>query len=805
MSIPNLSNYKSNRYNSTYLKLLPVAIRERPPQAKEFEDIQDIIINPINNYTNSNFHTYEVLSGLKVISFTPSTSITLSSARILLNNYPIIIETDQVTITTTSSSYIIYLQVNITKQDNKYIYSYSFNTNSIGYPLLQVNNTSINLLTKSLSNDYVRQTMYEIYGNFISRGLIYTNSCITPGVAYIKGERINFPYHTAINTNLTNYRVIIQDKAITVLPIQVQLDPNNMLDLGVYKDNKWQPNLYNKQIKNSDINYLERGLEGIRDYLLETALLKPIDTTSNLITDSFNNRNNADTSSILFDCDIEQGNLIINKFSRITRDVSINNGTTTNTKIVNNSPNIIIQNYTKTPLISQLTSDSFISTGVSTIGILKLGPIKLDTSIYKTTSDVTTLLTQTIINAEVYGLTANSSNFTLTVGSKLISTIITTDNKGFAKFSFSLPTGSSINDIITVQNSTSYATSSLQDTTYSIDNTYVGQTFNIDIDNTTIVEGSIYIRRVTTANPFVKVLITKYVNNQPQEVIGQALINNNNIKTSDTGLVSTDFVFDFPITLSKGQYALVITSVNSSIDLFISNTSTLTNSNLFSYTNNQIQERRATGLIYPPPIEITSFLNKDLKFVLYKPIYTATKAPITITVKDNIDKFDIIYYPGKFRINNIEYTNFAPVNLTNEANITLDIDKYSIVSPVLISTNKTKSTYISKTIRTNFSYSNVYLELDAIILDATSVKVYISSNEGYTWEELTIPIKYLIDGNDNTYKYIYNKDLTPLTRIINSIGNTTQATRNYLTIRIDLATQSDNKPIVKGYKCYVNG
>jgi hypothetical protein len=823
MSIPNLSNYKSNRYNSTYLKLLPVAIRERPPQAKEFEDIQDIVINPINNYTNSNFNTYEVLSGLKVISFTPSTSITLSSARILLNNYPIIIETDQVTITTTSSSYIIYLQVNITKQDNKYIYSYSFNTNSIGYPLLQINNSSINPLTKSLSNDYVRQAMYEIYGNFISRGLVYTNSCITPGVAYIKGERINFPYHTAINTNLTNYRVIIQNKAITTLPIQVQLDPNNMLDLGVYKDNKWHPNLYNKQIKNSDINYLEKGLDGIRDYLLETALLKPIDTTSNLITDSFNNKNNADTSSILFDCDLEQGALIINKFSRITRDVSINNGTTTNTKIVNNSPNIIIQNYTKTPLISQLTSDSFISTSISTRGVLKLGPIKLDTSIYKTTSDVTTLLTQTIINAEVYGLTANSSNFTLTIGSKLISTIITTDNVGFAKFSFSLPTGSSINDIITIQNSTSSATSSLQDTTYSIDNTYVGQTFNIDIDNTTIVEGSIYIRKVTTANPLIKVLITKYVNNQPQEVIGQSIINNNNIKTSDTGLVSTDFVFDFPITLSKGQYALVITSVNSSIDLFISNTSTLTNSNLFSYTNNQIQERRATGLIYPPPIEgntnlperratglifplpieITSFLNKDLKFVLYKPIYTTTKAPITITVKDNIDKFDTIYYPGKFRINNIEYTNFAPVNLTNEANITLDINKYSIVNPILISTNKTKSTYISKTIRTNFSYSNVYLELDAIILDATSVMVYISSNEGYTWEELTIPIKYLIDGNDNTYKYIYNKDLTPLTRIINSIGNTTQATRNYLTIRIDLATQSDNKPIVKGYKCYV--
>jgi hypothetical protein len=823
MSIPNLSNYKSNRYNSTYLKLLPVAIRERPPQAKEFEDIQDIVINPINNYTNSNFNTYEVLSGLKVISFTPSTSITLSSARILLNNYPIIIETDQVTITATSSSYIIYLQVNITKQDNKYIYSYSFNTNSIGYPLLQINNTSINLLTKSLSNDYVRQAMYEIYGNFISRGLVYTNSCITPGIAYIKGERVNFPYHTAINSNLTNYRVIIQNKAITTLPIQVQLDPNNMLDLGVYKNNKWHPNLYNKQIKNNDINYLEKGLDGIRDYLLETALLKPIDTTSNLITDSFNNKNNADTSSILFDCDLEQGALIINKFSRITRDVSINNGTTTNTKIVNNSPNIIIQNYTKTPLISQLTSDSFISTSISTRGVLKLGPIKLDTSIYKTTSDVTTLLTQTIINAEVYGLTANSSNFTLTIGSKLISTIITTDNVGFAKFSFSLPTGSSINDIITIQNSTSSATSSLQDTTYSVDNTYVGQTFNIDTDNTTIVEGSIYIRKVTTANPLIKVLITKYVNNQPQEVIGQSIINNNNIKTSDTGLVSTDFVFDFPITLSKGQYALVITSVNSSIDLFISNTSTLTNSNLFSYTNNQIQERRATGLIYPPPIEgntnlperratglifplpieITSFLNKDLKFVLYKPIYTTTKAPITITVKDNIDKFDTIYYPGKFRINNIEYTNFAPVNLTNEANITLDINKYSIVNPILISTNKTKSTYISKTIRTNFSYSNVYLELDAIILDSTFVKVYISSNEGYTWEELTIPIKYLIDGNDNTYKYIYNKDLTPLTRIINSIGNTTQATRNYLTIRIDLATQSDNKPIVKGYKCYV--
>lgn len=789
MSIPNLSNYKSGRYNPLYLKLLPIASRERPPQAKEFEDVQDIAINSINNYVKCNFNNYEVLSGLQVISIISATSITLSASRILLNNYPIIIETEQTIITVNTLNYTIYLQVNITISNNKYIYTYSFNTVGIGYPILQVNDVTTTILAKALQNDYIKSTLYEIYGNFISRGLVYTNGCISPGTAYIKGLKINFPYHTPITTNLTNYKVVIANKVITTLPIQVQLDTNNMLELGIYSNNQWQPNQYNRQIKNSSIKCLEKGLDGIRDYLLETALLKPIDTTSNLITDNFNNTNNADTSNILFDCDIEQGNLIINKFSRVTRDVTINNGTTTNTKIINGNPNVIIQNYVKTPLISQLTSDSFITTGVSTRGVLKLGPSNLNTSIYKTTSDVTTLLTQTIVNAEVYGLTPNSSNFTLTVGSKLVSTIITTDSLGKAKFFFSMPTGSSVGDIITVQNSTSSATSSLLDTSYSNDNTYVGQSFNIDTDNTTIVEGSIYIRRVTITNPTIKVLITRYINNKPQEVVGQAIINNTSIRTSVDGSLSTDFIFDLPITLSKGCYSLLVSSINSSIDLFISNISTIPNSNLFSVD--------ATSTT------TTNSLNKDLKFVLYKPIYSSNKAPTTITIKDNIDKFDNIYYPGKFKINNIEYTNSAPVNLTNEANITLDVDKYSIVNPVLISTDKTESTYISRTIRTNFSYSNVYLELDAVIPDATSVKVYISSNESYTWTELTLPSNYLINGNDSTYRYVYNNTLSTLTSIINSAGNTTQATRNYLTIRIDLSTQSDNKPIIKGYKCYV--
>lgn len=789
MSIPNLSNYKSSRYNAAYLKLLPVASRERPPQAKEFEDVQDIVINSINNYVKCNFNDYEVLSGLQVISIISATSITLSAARILLNNYPIIIETEQTTLTVNTSSYTIYLQVNITTNNNKYVYTYSFNTTSIGYPILQVSNVTATLLTKNLQDDYIRSALYEIYGNFVSSGLIYTNSCITTGTAYIKGQRINFPYHTPITTNLTNYKVVIHNKVITTLPINIQLDTNNMLELGTYNNNQWQPNLYNRQIKNSSIKCLEKGLDGIRDYLLEMALLKPIDTTSNLITDTFNNTNNADTSNILFDCDLEQGNLIINKFSRVTRDVTINNGITTNTKIVNGSPNVIVQNYVKTPLISQLTTDSFVTTGVSTRGVLKLGPSSLNTTIYKTTSDVTTLLTQTIINAEVYGLTANSSNFTLTVGSKLVSTIITTDSTGSAKFSFSLPAGCSTNDIITVQNNTSSATSSLSDTSYSNDNTYIGQTFNIDTDNTTIVEGAIYIRRVTTTNPIIKVLITKYINNQPQEVVGQAIINNTSITTSVDGSLSTDFTFDLPITLSKGCYSLLVSSINSSIDLFISNTSTVANSNLFS--------------VDAVSTTTTNSLNKDLKFVLYKPIYSSNKVPTTITIKDNIDKFDTLYYPGKFKVNNIEYTNSAPLNLTNEVDITLDVDKYSIVSPILISTDKTESKYISRTIRTNFSYSNVYLELDAVISDATNVKVYISSNQSYTWTELTLPTNYLIDGNDSTYRYVYNNTLSTLTSIINSAGNTTQATRNYLTIRIDLSTQSDNKPIVKGYKCYV--
>jgi len=785
MSILNLSNYKSSRYNPYYLKLLPVASRERPPQALEFEDIQDIAINNISTYTKNNFNTYQVLSGLKVLLIS-NNSITLSPARILLNNYPVIIETDQTTIDSTSSTFTIYLAINITRQDNKYTYNYSFNTND-GYPLIQCNNASYKYLVRDKSKDYIRQQLFEIYGNFIEKGLTYKDGCITPGIAYIKGNKIVVSYHTPITTNLLEYKLILNELG-QVQPVSsnIRLDLNNVIDLGTYSNNKWSPNNYNKLITNKDIQVLQQGLSNIRDYLLETALLKPIDTTSNLITDTFNNTNNADTTNPLFDCDIEQGNLILNKFSRITKDITINNRGT-NTKITNTNSYVIVQDYTETPLISQLTSDSFITTNTSSRGVLKLGPSKLDTSIYKRTSDKTILLTQTVISAEAYGLTPNSSDFRLTVGSKLISTIIRTDANGKALFNFSLPQGCTANDIITVQNNTSSATSSLLDNTYSVDNTYIGQTFTIDNDNTTIVGGSLYIRRVAAANPTIKVLITRY-NNQVQEVIGQTIIETINIKTSVNGTLSTPYTFDLPITLSKGQYALVITSLNGPIDLFISNNSSLVNSNLIAVTNNTA----------------TPYLNKDLKFELYKPIYTSTSVPTTITVRDNIDKFDHIYYPGKFRINSIEYTNEAPINPTNSIDIVLDINKYSLVSPILISTNKTTSTYISRTIRTNFSYKSVYLEMDAIIPDSTEVIVYISSNQGYTWDRLSNPTSYLVDGNDQTFRYIYNNNLSSLVSIINQVGGTTQATRNYLTIRIDLATQSDNKPIVKGYKAYTS-
>jgi hypothetical protein len=612
---------------------------------------------------------------------------------------------------------------------------------------------------------------------------------MSPGAAYIKGNKICFPYHTPIITNLLSYKVVITyNKQLLYLPLNTKIDLNSSIELGCYKNNKWTPNLYNQQIRNKDVSLIEKGLNDIRSYLLETALLKPIDTNSNLITDTFNNSNNADTTNILFDCDIEQGNLILNKFSRVTRNVLITNKGT-NVKIVNGVPNVIIQDYTTTPFISQLQSDSFITTGVNTRGVLKLGPTKVDTSIYKRTSDRTVLLTQTIINGEVYGLTPNSSDFRLTIGSTILSTIITTDALGKALFSFSIPVGCSINDVITIQNSTSSATSSLLDTAYSIDTvSSIGQTIVINEDNTTLVGGALFIRRVNTTNPVIKVLLTGY-NDKPQEVLAQTIINNNQISTSVNGTIATPFTFDLPITLSKGKYSLLVSTVNSPIDLFLSNNSVLANTELFTLSNNTLQANLQT--------------TKDLKFELYKPIYTAKSVPTVLTITDSIDKFDYIYYPGKFRINNIEFTDEAPLDLTNTIDITLDVNKYNLVQPVLISTNKIESKYISKTIRTNFKYSEIYLELDAIIPDSTLIEVFISSNETYSWQKLTNPTTYLVDGNDQTFRYIYNNDLGEITTIINELGNTTEATRNYLTIRIDLSTESNNKPIVKGYKAYV--
>jgi hypothetical protein len=787
MSIQSLSNYKSARYMSSYLKLLPVASRERPPQAKEFEDIQDILINPIYQYAKTAFNDVEVLSGLRLLRITPS-SITLSPGRILLNNYPLVVETQQEVISINSASFTLYLDLLFTVDSTSIALDYTITTtaSNTAIPILRVDAGILSPLTKSRSEDYIQQQLFEIYGNFVSWGLTYNDNCVSPGVVYINGTRYSYPYHSPVTTTLSNYVLVVNRLGIQALNPLIKLDSNSSVLLGYYLDGKWQPNKYAYQITSKQIRTIETGLAGLRDYLLESTILTSIDTTSNLLADTFNNEDKADTYHVLYDCEIFNGSLSIGKLTRLTNSVAISNNNT-NVKLVNGQPSILIQNYTATPYIQQKLSDSFITTNISSRGILKLQYPKLNTSIYKSTKEVTTLLTQLIVNAEVYGLTPNSSEFSLTIGSILISTSISTNASGYAAFSFSLPARSSINDVITVQNAKSSATSSLLDNSYGVDNTYIGQTFEVTAP-TTLVELDIYIRRVTTNNPLIKVLVARYTD-KPQEVIGQAIVELNNIRASVDATLPTRCVFDVPITLSKGIYCLLICTPNSPIDLFISNQSLVTNGYLFT------QDAAQTTT--------TQYLNKDLMYTLYSANYVNSTGKAVLTINDALSKFDHLYYPDSFKINNIEYINEASTNSTNSLPITIDVNKYAYIRPCLISSKQDKAIYVSKTIRTNFAYSTVYAELDAIILDSTYVDLYISSNQTYTWEKLNSNYRYLVDGNDQTYKYVFEVPLNKLVKVVTQQGTNTQATRNYLTVRIDLRTESDNRPLVKAYKVYV--
>jgi hypothetical protein len=95
--------------------------------------------------------------------------------------------------------------------------------------------------------------------------------------------KYNFDKYTILLAAWTNK--IARPNYYALVPYREVSRDDNEIDLGTYIDNIWTPNLTNKQIKNKDIKVIEDNLNKLRDYLLETALLKPIDTTSNLITD----------------------------------------------------------------------------------------------------------------------------------------------------------------------------------------------------------------------------------------------------------------------------------------------------------------------------------------------------------------------------------------------------------------------------------------------------------------------------------------------------------------------------------------
>ncbi len=314
------------------------------------------------------------------------------------------------------------------------------------------------------------------------------------------------------------------------------------------------------------------------------------------------------------------------------------------------------------------------------------------------------------------------------------------------------------------------------------------------------------------------VSITKTKFNVPtEEVIGMGYILSSNIETSADGSKLTEITFDRPVAIDTvGQYALTISPLVPGAELFIAEVG---QPNLANSEVSSIQPLVGGELVTKKGQIWETIPSSDLTFELIQGVPGAIKSEVTFQI-EGLEDFHNVEFGTSVQLPQstsfqlfyktagdwILFKNGIPLPTgTKVLDMKMVLQGSSSISPIVdltqtfftLETNLSSSTWISKTVEFDYSYSTVEVSLKYYQPIGTSISVFISSNEGETWEALTLQGDVrdedtLVDGNIPMYAGTYKGVLGSTVEISDLNGNNSIILRKKLTIRVDFDTKDLN-------------
>lgn len=758
---------------------------------------------------------------------------------------------------------------------------YIFYYNNKGYSL-QYSDDYIS----SLLEDYIALRLYEESGDFIAEGLNISFSSsnhvsIFPGSAYIKGKliKINNPYSYKIKRSDTVISFYLNNLGYITYEPSYSKNKINHLYLGfIEKENSryYSISSNNRALTNSDLKLIKNQTLFNRDNLINFLLNKETysdfnSTSSGVIVDSFINLNGSDIYSLLFNSTIVPEYKILRPSLR-TNYLTFNNLTVTNllnttTQFKNGYPYALYPTYVENIILSQPRATSFLTVNpLHKVATLRVSPAngipKVDTQEFKSLRDIeinnsnflspTTLLNTQInltleatqVTLEGFGFNPFEDNLSILFGNvkitefeiikgsfgSQISSIKTSEDGSFI-ISFLVPNLPLKEYAIRVYNSTSSATTFFRDTesalTFLDYSNNIAQSFTIDCP-VLISKVNLALRTVPNLSLVADLAIVSIVsvlNDLPtSNVIGQSVLKLSDCRVSSDGSILSPVNFDIPILLSKGNYAIVISSLinNQSVEFYYAEVG---KQSFNSLSISDVQPLSGGELSIYSEGEWTREISKDLTFELVQAVPISTTSEINLLVQNDLGRIDqlqrkistitnpltIIEY--FYKSNNTWVTlnkNQLIENDTSQLEISIKFKNVSNLFSIIlldnfnliVNENSNESTWVSKTIRYEKNYKNVEAELECFIPEGSEINVYFSSNSGETWQIMEEQSSVLVNANIPLFKKLWsstNLDSTTISTDINGISS--RILRNSLTIRIDFISK-DSKivPYVRNLK-----
>ncbi len=465
-------------------------------------------------------------------------------------------------------------------------------------------------------------------------------------------------------------------------------------------------------------------------------------------------------------------------------------------------------------------------------------------------------LRATVITINCFGFAPNEDNLALTFGNIRITEFTrmndTPAGTGFAtvkaksdgtvSLNFRIPSNLEAKDyVINLTNgpTTAAAVFSLSDltkpvvgnaqpTAYQTAAAAIAQTFKIDTP-LMLTGAKLAFRKappVQTAGVYACVVsLVKTSSELPTtEVLAQAMVSLSSLSISGNSMTWTEVTFEKPALIeSAGQYALVVTPLLQSAEIYVAKVS---ERSLIDGSVSSDQPLVGGNLLVKSGDVWEQQLDRDLKFELIQGVPGGINSELIVKVTNPSDTFNgllcslpyqapagtevqLYYNDGSWKpFKNLQ--QFQSANQSVELKITLR--NTSQLCPIVevgnaafvMQTNAKSSTWISKTVEYDFSYTDLEVTFNYYCPVGASINCYFSSNAGETWEPLPLQGDWrdpttLVDGNVPLYQGTFKAlNLSRTIQVSDINGNTSTYLRKKLTIRVDFDTKDSSiVPFIK--------